>query len=219
VARSTVTPDPVPVVLRVAMDAPAHSGLGAALDYLSERGWAPGTLLRAPLGKRELLGIVWHVATAELPDMAAPDGQSDYALRTVGEVFDALPPMTSAWLALVDFAAGYYQRGIGELALSVLPPALRKLDAAGLNKRLARLVKKFASGTVAQSVAAPRRPDLAPEQLAALAAFEAARGQSAPMPMLLHGVTGSGKTEVSPNKSSPRIRTVLWLKSPCRRMV
>lgn len=178
------------------MDAPAHSGLGAALDYLSERGLAPGTLLRAPLGKRELLGIVWHGAAADLPNVTAPEGLAGYALRPVGEVFDALPPMTSAWLALVDFAAGYYQRGVGELALSVLPPELRKLDATGLNKRLARLVKKFASGVAAQPVAAPRRPDLAHEQLAALAAFEAARGQSAPKPMLLHGVTGSGKTEV-----------------------
>jgi primosomal protein N' (replication factor Y) len=178
------------------MDAPAHSGLGAALDYLSERGLAPGTLLRAPLGKRELLGIVWHGAAADLPNVTAPEGLAGYALRPVGEVFDALPPMTPAWLALVDFAAGYYQRGVGELALSVLPPELRKLDATGLNKRLARLVKKFASGVAAQPVAAPRRPDLAHEQLAALAAFEAARGQPAPKPMLLHGVTGSGKTEV-----------------------
>ena len=178
------------------MEAPAHSGLGAALDYLSERGLAPGTLLRAPLGKRELLGIVWHGAAADLPDVPVADGLAGYALRPVGEVFDALPPMTPAWLALVDFAAGYYQRGVGELALSVLPPELRKLDATGLNKRLARLVKKFASGVAAQPVAAPRRPDLAHEQLAALAAFEAARGQPAPKPMLLHGVTGSGKTEV-----------------------
>ena len=78
------------------MDAPAHSGLGAALDYLSERGLAPGTLLRAPLGKRELLGIVWHGAAADLPNVTAPEGLAGYALRPVGEVFDALPPMTSA---------------------------------------------------------------------------------------------------------------------------
>ncbi len=176
-------------VLRVAVDAPQHSGLGGALDYLSERPLAPGTLLRVPLGKRELLGIVWHGAAA------APAG---YALRAVGEVFEALPPLAPAWLALVDFAAGYYQRGVGELALSVLPPELRKLDAPGLVKRLARLVKKLdkASGAAAAPLPAVVRPALGPEQQAALQAFERSLTQPRPAPMLLFGVTGSGKTEV-----------------------
>ena len=35
------------------------------------------------------------------------------------------------WRELVDFAAAYYQRGVGELALAVLPPELRKLDDDG----------------------------------------------------------------------------------------
>ena len=182
-------------VLRVAVDAPQHSGLGGALDYLSKRSLAPGTLLRVPLGKRELLGIVWHGAAA------APAG---YALRDVGEVFETLPPLAPAWLALVDFAAGYYQRGVGELALSVLPPELRKLDAPGLVKRLARLVKKLdrgvataaAADAAAASACARVRPVLGPEQQAALQAFEAALAQPRPAPMLLFGVTGSGKTEV-----------------------
>jgi primosomal protein N' (replication factor Y) len=90
-------------VLRVAVEAPQHSGLGGALDYLSDRVLAPGTLLRVPLGKRDLLGIVWH---------GAPAPASGYSLRSVGEVFDDLPPLAPAWLALADFAAGYYQRGV-----------------------------------------------------------------------------------------------------------
>ena len=176
-------------VLRVAVEAPQHSGLGGALDYLSKRPLAPGTLLRVPLGRRELLGIVWHGAAS------APPGQ---ALREVGGVFDALPPLAPAWLALVDFAAGYYQRGVGELALSVLPPELRKLDAPGLVKRLARLVKKLekAAAPAAAPLAAVVRPALGPEQRVALQAFEAALAQPRPAPILLFGVTGSGKTEV-----------------------
>ena len=121
-------------VVSVAVDAPQHSGLTGALDYWADRPWPPGTLLRVPLGKRELLGIVWHGA-------AAPAG--DHLLRPVGEVLADLPPMAPAWLALVDFAARYYQRSVGELALSVLPPELRKLDAPGLSKRLVRLLRKL----------------------------------------------------------------------------
>ena len=178
------------VIVSVAVEAPQHSGLTGALDYLSDRPLAPGTLLRVPLGKRELLGIVWH-------GPAAPAGS--HALRPVGEVFDAVPPMAPAWLALVDFAASYYQRSVGELALSVLPPELRKLDAPGLAKRLARLVKKLDKATLPDT-APSTRPRLGDEQRAALAAFEAAFNNAnatpRPPPMLLHGVTGSGKTEV-----------------------
>ncbi len=178
--------------LAVAVDAPQHSGLTGALHYTSAQSWPPGTLLRVPLGKRDLLGIVWH---------GAPPGAdaAPLVLRPVGEVFSSLPPMAPAWLALVDFAASYYQRSVGELALAVLPPELRKLDAPGLAKRLARLLKKLE--------AAPRpppspvgRPQLGPEQQAALAAFHTAFTQAGatprPAPLLLHGVTGSGKTEV-----------------------
>ena len=224
-------------LVRVAVEAPQHSGLTGALDYLSDQPLAPGTLLRVPLGKRDLLGIVWH---------GAPNAPGQHTLRPVGEVLAALPPLAPAWLALVDFAAGYYQRSVGELALAVLPPELRKLDAAGLVQRMAKLAKQLdpppprparaarkskalaASAAPAASVpstgllpaqatdpapalaaatsalppavcaatAAPARPLLGPEQLAALAAFETNCAQPRPQPMLLFGVTGSGKTEV-----------------------
>ena len=178
-------------VVQVAVDAPQHSGLAGALDYASERALTPGTLLRVPLGRRQMLGIVWRGAGD-----AAPGGHS---LRPVGEVFDALPPMAPAWLALLDFAASYYQRGVGELALAVLPPELRKLDAPGLALRLARLLRKLdapAPGGTLVPPLPPPMPPLAPEQQVALAAFEATSAQPRPPPMLLHGVTGSGKTEV-----------------------
>jgi primosomal protein N' (replication factor Y) len=176
-------------VLKVAVEAPQHSGLTGALDYLSEQPLPPGTLLRVPLGRRDLLGIVWHGAAS------SPEATT---LRPVGAVFSALPPLAPAWLALVDFAAGYYQRSVGELALSVLPPELRKLDAPGLTQRLARLLARLGKAAAAASpdLPSPQRPQLGDEQRAALAAFEVARAQPRPLPMLLHGVTGSGKTEV-----------------------
>jgi len=163
----------------VAVETPQHSGIGGLLDYQSEQPLAPGTLVRVPLGRRDVPGIVWHHAA----DRAATDEQ----LRPVAQTLASLPPLGSPWLRLVDFAAGYYQRGTGELALAVLPPDLRKLDDA----RLARRVAKLQRLAPAAEAPPPAAPVLNPEQRAALEAL--AQNTT---PALLHGVTGSGKTEV-----------------------
>ena len=177
--------------IRVAVEAPAHTGLAAPLDYLSERTLSPGTLVRVPFGKREAAGIVWDGAASE----PAPG-----ELKAVAEVLSALPALGAAWCALVEFAAAYYQRGVGELALSVLPPELRKLTDEQLANRVAKLRKAAAAPVVGSTpTAPPELPPLSPDQHAALTRIaeleEAAVGGGAPT-VLLHGVTGSGKTEV-----------------------
>ncbi len=189
-AEAPTTPTPptaptAPVTVRVAIEAPQHSGLIGPLDYLSTAPLLPGQLLRVPLGRREVLGIVWHGAAGldELPSK-----------KPVGAVFDSLPPLAPNWLALLDFAAAYYQRSVGELALAVLPPELRRIDPLQLSRRLARLAKLLARPMPADP--APALPALAAAQADAVQAITLAMAEAAPVPMLLQGVTGSGKTEV-----------------------
>jgi primosomal protein N' (replication factor Y) len=165
--------------LSVAVETPQHAGLGGLLEYLSPSPLPPGRLVRCPLGRRTVPGIVWG---------AQEDGPTPQErLREVAEVMDSLPPLPPAWRALVDFAAAYYQRGTGELALSVLPPELRKLTGVQVAKRVARLLK---SPPAAPGGPPPVWPDLTAEQSAAL------EGLRDTGPVLLHGATGSGKTEV-----------------------
>jgi primosomal protein N' (replication factor Y) len=164
--------------LAVAVETPQHASVGL-LDYLSDAAWPPGTLVRVPLGRREVPGIVWHRAADAAPD--------DALLRPVTEALVSLPPLGAAWRRLVDFAASYYQRGTGELALAVLPPELRKLDDPMLARRIAKLGKL----PPLPETAAPALPALTDEQAAALDTL--AQDST---PALLHGVTGSGKTEV-----------------------
>ncbi|HJV70453.1 DEAD/DEAH box helicase, partial [Ideonella sp.] len=185
--------------VEVAVETPAHAGLADTLDYESEQPLSAGTLVRVPLGRRDVPGIVWAgrpdgAATAPEDGRKDPAGGGSFTLKAIAEVIASLPPLPAAWCRLVEFSARYYQRALGEVALAVLPPELRKLDDAGLAKRL-RLQDKRAALAAAKAggpPAAPERPALTAEQAAVLAAIDAAP----PACHLLHGVTGSGKTEV-----------------------
>lgn len=165
-------------LVHIVVATPAHSSVGEPLSYSSELPLAPGTLVRVPLGRREVCGVAWD-APVEQGAPAAP-----VQLKSVLGPLEGLPPLSRAWRELVTFAAGYYQRSLGEVALAALPPQLRELDGTQLARRLARA----AAATGVPSVA---RPDPTPEQAQALAAVAAEPG-----PFLLFGATGSGKTEV-----------------------
>jgi primosomal protein N' (replication factor Y) (superfamily II helicase) len=158
----------------VVVPTPAHSGI-AALTYASELPLAPGILVRVPLGRREVLGVVWESAEAAV----------EIEPKRIAGVLDGLPPLTTDWRQLVSFAAGYYQRSLGEIALAALPPQLRELDGAKLGRRLKR------KHEAPQHTPCAHRPVLTAEQQSALDALNGSRGAH-----LLFGATGSGKTEV-----------------------
>ena len=169
-------------IVHVALHTPSHSGVGDLLSYASERPLAPGTLVRVPLGKREVLGVVWDAedATGELPEGAA--------MRPIAGVLEGVEPLSLPWRRLVAFAARYYQRALGEVALAALPPQLRDLQPEQLARRLRRPAKGTGEGVdeiAIQNIA------LTPEQESARARISSESG-----PFLLFGSTGSGKTEV-----------------------
>jgi primosomal protein N' (replication factor Y) len=163
----------------VAIDAPQYAGMSSLLTYESERSLVPGTLARVPLGRREVTGMVWDTDFSAVDAAAAGpslDGAERPALvlRPVIEAMDSLPPLPADWRALVEFTARYYQRSLGEVALAVLPPELRKLD----NTAIAKRIKKKRDHLLPEaSGASAQRPLLTPEQASAmdtLAAWAAA---------------------------------------------
>jgi primosomal protein N' (replication factor Y) len=89
-------------------------------------------------------------------------------------------------LKLIDFAAHYYQRSAGEFAMACLPPSLRDMTALQFERKLLRL-KPLATVSAETALA----PALTPEQTQVLTQLAQQTG-----PFLLHGNTGSGKTEV-----------------------
>ncbi len=171
--------------LSVLVQTPAHSQVGGPLSYRSELPLAPGTLVRVPLGKRETLGVVWEAPGA---DTAAFDADKT---RPISAALDRLPPLTPAWRQLVAFAASYYQRSAGEVALAALPPQLRELGPEQLERRLKRQAKGSTEAATPTATDPSAGVTLTPEQAAVLAQIEQQAG-----PFLLFGATGSGKTEV-----------------------
>jgi primosomal protein N' (replication factor Y) len=169
--------------LEVVVAAPAHSAIAGPLTYRSEAPLAPGTLVRVPLGRREVLGVVWGhaVDSGELLEMQT---------KSIVGVLDDLAPMSTNWQSLVTFAASYYQRSLGEVALAALPPQLRELTSVQLARRLKRPAQDTSHPENAiQSIA------ISTQQQTALAQFDG-ESRVQKRPALLFGATGSGKTEV-----------------------
>ncbi|WP_120966034.1 primosomal protein N' [Comamonas sp. lk] len=194
----------MPHISHVAVQTPAHSAVGELLSYTCDEVLPPGTLVRVPLGRRELLGVVWDTPTAPAD---IPPGVE---LRSIACVLPGIAPLSRGWRRLVGFAAHYYQRSVGEIAVTALPPQLRDMTAEQLTRRLAppkpaktkrskskkaQAEENFEDAAAAIAVAAP--PPTTP--LVALSAEQAsvfAQIEQNPGPFLLYGSTGSGKTEV-----------------------
>jgi len=180
-------------LIPVLVQTPAHSQIGGALTYQSEASLPPGSLVRVPLGRRETLGVVWDGAPQRDPALDAS------RLRPVSAALDGLPPLAPNWRQLVAFAARYYQRAPGEVALAALPPQLRDLSQAQLQRRLRRPpVSRTATASApdggasdTKSAADAQALALSPEQQAVMEQLRQGNGT-----FLLFGATGSGKTEV-----------------------
>ena len=113
------------VFVRVALDHP----IPTLFDYRCLIQPLPqvGQMVQVPFGKRSVAGLVCEVAHAS--DVPAE------RLRNVQAVCSDCPPLSAQWLALVSFAADYYQRSLGEVALPSLPQPLR--DASRWGRLLA----------------------------------------------------------------------------------
>ena len=134
-----------------------------------------------PFARREVIGLI--VAVLQETDVPAEKLKDALAVRS------QLAPLSPQWLALAGFAAEYYQRPLGEVALPGLPKNLRVLTTVALDRAIKKLGKMedVHDGTPAAA------PLLNAAQQEAADAIGGAQGFA---PFLLYGVTGSGKTEV-----------------------
>ncbi|MES2037973.1 MAG: primosomal protein N' [Pseudomonadota bacterium] len=174
------------VYLRVALDTPLDSTFDYRWTAQEEGGTTValpqiGQLVALPFGRQEVVGLIMDVVS----ETDVPPAK----LRDVIAVRHELLAMNKEWLALCQFAAEYYQRPIGEVAIPALPKNLKAIKTVSLQ----RSIKKLDKLPELADVSPVGEPQLNPEQQAAVDAVANAEGYA---PHLLFGVTGSGKTEV-----------------------
>ncbi len=163
-------------VLRVALDVP----LATLFDYAPGEGVdaGPGDRVVVPFGTRSRVGIV--------VEQGEGSAVSPEKLKPIVRRLDDAPRLSATWLEFMRFLASYYQRPLGETVMGAVPPRLRSLKPlpkAVLNAAAAESSPRHVPGpalTSAQREAADRLQ-------AALGTYRA---------FLLHGITGSGKTEI-----------------------
>jgi primosomal protein N' (replication factor Y) len=215
-----------------------NSALGP-LDYRVPEGMAvePGSVVVAPLGPRQLLGIAWEperLTTSEVPDSR---------LRPIAKVVD-VPPIAAPLRRLCEWTADYYLAPLASVLRMVMPSSaalegsrqmieyrptglipdrltpqrekalaalegrqgtVRELaDHADVSDAVMRgLVNAGALEAIAVTADRPlpapdpdfAPPDLNDDQREAAESLASAIGKGFD-PVLLDGVTGSGKTEV-----------------------
>lgn len=106
-------------IARVALDVP----VAALFDYRAgELALRPGHLVVVPFGRRRQVGVVLELA--EHSEIA------DARLRRIERLIP-LEPLPSDTLQLIRFCSDYYHHPIGQVALSALPTALRRVNFAG----------------------------------------------------------------------------------------
>lgn len=224
-------------VLQVALDVP----IPRLFDYRFPEAATHlvGKRVVVPFGSRKMVGVVVRVSQQSAVSLDK--------LRDAIRVLDDTPSLPADWFALAEFCSDYYQRPLGEVVVTALPPRLRELTPLPQGHASWTLTE---AGRIAASAPAPKRsnerlrvlallstgpqthasllargtraaallkalqadgliaPHQAPDpshafvpdleltvqQCAAVDAIRAALGGF--VPLLLYGVTGSGKTEV-----------------------
>ncbi len=139
-----------------------------------------GSMLVVPFGRREVLGVV--VGLAESSEVA-----EEKLLQPLRALELGVP---AELVELAEWIAAEYCSTIARALTLVLPPgAARRLSG---RKRRAVIAPRH----LAVGARSPHPPPLTEDQQAALAPLLAALAERRFQQRLLHGVTGSGKTEI-----------------------
>ncbi|MDC9714771.1 MAG: primosomal protein N' [Gammaproteobacteria bacterium] len=156
-------------ILEVAIPIP----LNQTFDYKSEVSVAKGVRVKVPFGRKKVVGVV-----------LSQKDKSDFSkLKTIEEVLDDTPILDQPMLNFLHWSAQYYHHPIGEVISTALPKNLR-IGKDAIIKKVTGLPNKIEEPNFS----------ITEEQREAIEKISTSLNKY--HGFLLHGVTGSGKTEV-----------------------
>ncbi|HEY8754976.1 MAG TPA: primosomal protein N' [Candidatus Dormibacteraeota bacterium] len=146
----------------------------------------PGARVMVPFGRREVIGYV-------IAHDRAPAGVE---ARPVAAVLDERPMLDAAALELARWMADRYCAPLGEVIRAMLPKGVRMARPGGRKRGPRTTSAAVDAARGADSDVAETPPELTDAQRTAAGPLLAAIDAGTHRRVLLHGVTGSGKTEV-----------------------
>ena len=150
------------------------------MDYLAPQDYhlEVGMRVLVPMGASQRVGILWsHHAASVAPQR----------LKAIIAVLDSAPVLSADLLHLLAWSSAHYHTPPGQALAAALPTAIRRIAST---KPQEDPISPAPAVMTSPACAWP----LTADQRQALSAITSAMGHRAVL--LLHGVTGSGKTEV-----------------------
>lgn len=169
----------MPIILRVALPVP----LDHYFDYLAPSDFPRHSLKKGlrvlvPFGRSEKIGFLAAIDTSSRLPLSQ--------LKTAIRILDKIPLLPDSLLRLLEWTSQYYHTPLGEVFANAVPKLLRS------QKKEKKISKPLAVSPIIPSLTSNLA--LNADQQIAIDTVKHALGSF--KPFLLHGVTGSGKTEV-----------------------
>ena len=143
-----------------------------------------GARVLVPLAKQQSIGLVLALNSID------PEASTASNLKPLDAILDADALVDAHLLQFLQWAAEYYHHPLGEVIFHALPANLRKPKP--VSKRLQPLLP--VQPAAANRASSHSSLNLSDEQAACLSQLQTWTAEH--KPILLHGITGSGKTEI-----------------------
>ncbi len=157
--------------------------LPQSFTYLAPKDSHPqvGSRVIVPFGKRRLIGIIENTNSSETP----------VKIRSIESILDEKPLIEKPWLDWLSFAAHYYWCPLGEVMSTAMPSDLFKIKKSLNPKKI-----KARKNPLDDHWDTPTSVTLNDQQQKILGELFNLTQSSKNETALIHGVTGSGKTEI-----------------------
>lgn len=167
------------VVAEVAVPLPVAGTFSYVIPETIKDPVEPGMRVRVPFRNRDITGYV--VEVKKIP--------ANSKLKNVSEVLDREPAFSRKILELTKWIADAYGSGWGESIENALPKWVK------YGKKADKALAKEKPRAAAEELPAENLK-LTADQQNAFGVITASFGQKSPKPVLIYGVTGSGKSEI-----------------------